>query len=472
MKRLDEVLQYMESNQISMVDLKFCDMRGRWRHLTVPSAAFTEDLMEQGVGFDGSALELKHVKSGDLVLIPDLDTTFPDPFWEVPTLSAVCRIVEADSRQPFPLDPRGIAARAEILLQDSRTADESLWGPEFEFYVFDEAAFSNEPHNAGYSFSSREAGTPVDGRVSPFHNRAGGGYHVLPPADSSCNLRAQITLCLQQMGVPVKYHHHEVGGSGQVEIETPMLGLLAAGDAGMKVKYAARMCAFQRGQHVTFMPKPMYGMAGNGLHFHQMLRKDGENLFYDPQGYGSLSELALFYIGGLLSHGPALLALTNPSTNSYRRLVPGFEAPVKTFYSLGNRSAAIRIPKYAGSAENARMEFRPPDATCNIYLALAAQLLAGLDGIRRKIDPRQAGFGPIDEDVFNLPETRRAAIRNLPHSLEEALQALEADAEFLTSDGIFSRELLDHWIDVKRVHEIRKIEQRPHPYEMELYFDL
>jgi len=471
MKNLEEVRVFVEENAIEMVDLKFCDMAGRWHHLTMPETQLNAKLMDRGVGFDGSALGLKSVKSGDLVLIPDLETAFVDPFWDIPTLSLLCNIHEADSYKSFDLDPRSIVRKAQVLLKSSTVADESLWGPEFEFYIFDSAAFKNESCSAGYSFSSLE-GESGDTSDFPYHNPPSGGYHALPPRDRTYNLRSLMTFHLQEMGVPVKYHHHEVGGSGQVEIETPMLGMLEAGDAGMKVKYVARMTAFQFGLSVTFMPKPMFGVAGSGMHFHQMLRKSGENVFYDSAGYGSLSQIAHYYIGGLLMHGPALLALTNPSTNSYRRLVPGFEAPVNAFFSLGNRSAAIRIPKYAGNPESARMEFRPPDATCNIYLALAAQLLAGLDGIKNKIDPEEAGFGPIDEDIFSWPEARRAKVKSLPRSLEEALQALEKDSDFLTRDGIFQEEMLDQWAEAKREQEIRKIQNRPHPYEMELYFDL
>jgi glutamine synthetase len=276
---------------------------------------------------------------------------------------------------------------------------------------------------------------------------------------------------LEAMGVPIKYHHHEVGSPGQSEIETPMMGMVAAGDAAMLVKYVTKMTAQAHNKVVTFMPKPLYGEAGNGMHFHQHLFKNGDNLFYDADGYGCLSQAALYYIGGLLSHGPALLALTNPSTNSYRRLVPGFEAPINMFFSLANRSAAIRIPKYADQPNSARMEFRPPDATCNIYLALAAQLLAGLDGIRREIDPSEAGFGPIDADVFSWTPTQRDSIQRLPDSLEKALNALQADHDFLLAGEVFSQELIDQWVEHKMRAEFYQVFNRPHPYEMSLYFD-
>jgi glutamine synthetase len=272
--------------------------------------------------------------------------------------------------------------------------------------------------------------------------------------------------------VPVKYHHHEVGGPGQSEIETPMMGLVEAGDATMLVKYVTKMTAVAHNKTVTFMPKPLYGEAGSGMHFHQHLFKGKTNVFYDPKGYGCMSQEALYYIGGLLKHGPALLGLTNPSTNSYRRLVPGFEAPVNAFFSLGNRSAAVRIPKYANQPDTARMEFRPPDATCNVYLALAAQLLAGLDGIINRIDPTEAGFGPIDANIFAWSEAQRSTILKLPGSMREAMQALEDDHEFLLAGGVFSEELIRQWINFKLEGEYYQVRNRPHPYEVSLYFDV
>ena len=281
-----------------------------------------------------------------------------------------------------------------------------------------------------------------------------------------------MSLHLQAMGVPVKYHHHEVGGPGQCEIETPLMGLLEAGDTTMIVKYVTKMVAHRHGQTTTFMPKPLYGEAGSGMHFHQHLFEGGRNVFYDPTGYGLLSQTALYYIGGLLQHGPALLGFTNPSTNSYRRLVPGFEAPVNAFFSIGNRSAAVRIPRYATQPDQVRFEFRPPDAACNVYLALAAQLLAGLDGIRCRIDPTEAGFGPIDADIFSWTDEQRATIRPLPASLKEALDALADDHDFLLAGDVFSKDLIERWIAFKMDEEYYQVRNRPHPYEMELYFDV
>jgi glutamine synthetase len=407
------------------------------------------------------------------VLVPDLGTGVLDPFWAVQTLSFICRTREADGRQQFTADPRGVAERAEAFLRDCGIADASRWGPEFEFYVFDDVRFECGVNRSSYQVDSSEAdwnsGASGSGHHIPLH----GGYHAIPPRDRLYNLRSEICMLLQGMDVPVKYHHHEVGGPGQLEIETPLVGLLAAGDMTMIVKYVTKMAAHRKGQAATFMPKPLYGEAGSGMHFHQQLWQDGRNLFYDADGYGCLSETARHYIGGLLTHAPAVLGLTNPSTNSYRRLVPGFEAPVNNFFSLGNRSAAIRIPKYARQPDTARFEFRPPDATCNVYLALAAQLMAGIDGIRRRIDPEEAGFGPIDADIFSWSDAeRRQRIRSLPASLDEALRALEDDHAFLLEGGVFSEAVLERWISHKRTHEALEVRNRPHPYEVALYFDL
>ena len=469
----EEARRYVEENGVQMVDLKFADLWGSWHHLTIPQSQFVPALMETGVGFDGSAVGLKSVKAGDMVLVPDLSTGFAGLFWDAPTLSFICTTLEADTKAVFLNDPRNIARRAEEHLVESGIADRSQRGPEFEFCVFDSVTYENEMNRAGYSVESSEAawrsGAGGHGHYIPLH----GGYHAIPPKDTLYNLRAEMSLHLRAMGVPVKYHHHhEVGGPGQCEIETPLMGLLGAGDATMIVKYVTKMVAHQHSQTVTFMPKPIYGEAGSGMHFHQHLFKGDQNVFYDPAGYGLLSQTALYYIGGLLLHGSALLAFTNPSTNSYRRLVPGFEAPVNAFFSIGNRSAAVRVPRYATQPDQVRFEFRPPDVTCNAYLALAAQLLAGLDGIRRRIDPTEAGFGPIDADVFSWADEQRAAIRPLPSSLKEALDALATDHDFLLTGDVFSEDLIERWIAFKMDEEYYQVRNRPHPYEMELYFDV
>jgi glutamine synthetase len=389
----------------------------------------------------------------------------------VPTISFLCATLEADTHQPFRHDPRMLATRAEEFLRSSGVGEASLWGPEFEFYLFDGVSYENAMNVAAYRVESREADWKSHelggGYTIPRH----GGYHAIPPQDHLHNARTKISLNLEAMGVPVKYHHHEVGGPGQCEIETRMLPMVRAADVTLLAKYVARMTAREMGMTATFMPKPLFGEAGSGLHFHQQVWRGETNAFYDPAGYGCLSETARFYIGGLLAHGGAVMALTNPSTNSYRRLVPGYEAPVSAIFSLGNRSAAIRIPKYANRPESARLEFRPPDATGNPYLAIAAQLMAGIDGVKRRTDPTALGFGPYDEDVFSWPAEKRAQIKALPTSLDEALDALEHDHEFLLEGDVFSREMLSRWVTRKRSEE-RSVRDRPHPYEIELYYDL
>lgn len=466
-----EARAYAEEHRLKMVDFKFSDLAGRWHHVTVPAAQLDEALMRDGVGFDASSVGLRPVKAGDMVLLPDLATAFRDPFWEVQTLSFICSAFEADTKKPFVRDPRNIAQHAVDYMRDAGIADEASFGPEYEFYVFDSVAFENEVNAASYRVDSREADWQSarggHGHLIPRH----GGYHVIPPKDQLYNLRSEMALVLEELGVPVKYHHHEVGGPGQCEIETPLMTMMRAGDATQIVKYVSKMVAHRHQQTVTFMPKPLYGEAGNGMHFHQLLLKGGKNLFYDAEGYGKLSKVALSYIAGVLLHAPALLAFTNPSTNSYRRLIPGFEAPVNAFFSLGNRSAAIRVPKYADQPETARFEFRPPDATCNVYLALAAQLMAGLDGVRRKLDPSQLGFGPIDDNVFTWSEERRKSIKPLPTSLRQALGAVEADHEFLLAGGVFDEGLIADWVKTK-YDEYYGVLNRPHPFEVALYFDV
>jgi glutamine synthetase len=470
-KSLEQAQAYIRQHQLQMIDFKFSDLAGRWHHVTIPYGQFNEYLMRDGVGFDASAVGLKPLKAGDMVLLPDLATAFRDPFWEAPTLSFICSAFEADTKKPFSRDPRNMALRAEEYLRELQIADHSLWGPEYEFYIFDSVSFENEVNASSYRVDSREAdwqsSRPGHGHLIPRH----GGYHCIPPKDQLYNLRAEMSIMLEDLGVRVKYHHHEVGGPGQCEIETPMMSLLAAGDGTQIVKYVTKMVAHRHNQTATFMPKPLYGEAGSGMHFHQQLCKDAANVFYDEAGYGKLSRTALSYVAGLLHHGAAVLAFTNPSTNSYRRLVPGFEAPINAFFSLGNRSAAVRVPKYADQPDTARIEFRPPDATCNIYLALAVQLMAGIDGIKRGLEPTQLGYGPIDQNIFTWSDEQRRAIKPLPTSLRESLDALERDHEFLLQGDVFDEGQIAEWIRFRR-DEYYAVLNRPHPYEMALYFDV
>jgi glutamine synthetase len=468
---LEQAASFIDEHDIRMVDLRYCDLWGRWRNVTLPAGHFTPELAERGVGFDGSSVGFASVSAGDMVLLPDLATGFVDPFGEAATLAFICSAAEASRRTPVPLDPRTVAARAEAYLRSTGIGDSSRWGPEFEFYLFDGVAYENGMNVASYRVESPEGKWRSHQLGSGYSIPLHGGYQAIPPHDHLHDARTRITLHLQAMGVEVKYHHHEVGGPGQCEIETPMLPLLRAGDVTMMVKYVARMAASRLGMTATFMPKPLFGEAGSGMHFHLQLLRDGVNLCWDEHGYGHSSALARSCIAGLLQHGGAVMALTSPSTNSYRRLVPGFEAPVTAIFSVGNRSAAVRIPGYANRPETARFEFRPPDATANPYLALAAMLMAAVDGVRRDLDPTALGFGPVDEDVFAWPAERRAAIKALPTSLDEAVDALEADHDFLLAGGVFTEELLERWIARKR-QESGEVRNRPHPFEVELYYDL
>jgi len=466
-----EFLAFMRKEEVEAVDLKVCDLVGRWHHVSLPACRVDEGLLEDGVGFDGSNFKgFKRVEAGDMVLMPDVSTAFVDPFFEDLTLSVICSVLEAGTLAPYPRDPRGVARRAEAALRMSGLADEARFGPELEFYLVDRVTYKNDAFGARYEMISGEADANGDGdgywggrRIQPK-----GGYHACPPEDRYFNVRAEMVRMLEAAGVEVRYHHHEVGAPGQQEIEVTMQPLTRAGDVVMMAKYFVRMVAERNGLVATFMPKPFCGEAGTGMHFHQHLFLEGRPLFYAEHAYGRLSPLALSYVAGILSHAGALLALTNPSTNSFRRLVPGYEAPVNAFFSLANRSAAIRIPEYAVRPEEVRIEFRPPDPTCNPYLAMAGMLLAGLDGMKRRLDPTAMGFGPYDENVFEWSEEdRRRRIRPLPDSFEAALQALEEDTAFLLADGVFDEALLRDWCRIGR-DQCMALRLRPHPYEVEL----
>jgi len=462
---VDDLQRFIHEGRVDALDLKFCDLNGRWHHLTLPARTSLGHLFDKGVGFDGSSLAgFSRLESGDLVLLPDPASAFLDPFWESPTVSILCDVAEADSRLPYARDPRGLAKRAEAHLAGTGIADASLWGPEFEFYVFDRVSVENSKRAVSVEIEIDE---PENRHVA---YPPKGGYHLIPPLDRDQELRAFVTRELEKAGVLVHYHHHEVGPMGQNEIEVELETLTRASDIVLTVKHFVRMGAVRFGRTATFMPKPMHGEAGSGMHFHQHLFKEGKPLFHG-EGYAGLSETALHYVAGILDHGRALAAITSPGTNSYRRLVPGFEAPVNLFFSLANRSAAIRVPKYTDGPRERRIEFRPPDGICNPYLAMAAQLLAGMDGIRRKLDPTEMGFGPYDEDSFLWDAERRQTIRPLPGDLDEALDALAEDHAFLLEGGVFSEDLIDAFVRMKREKEILPLSRFPHPFEVELYFD-
>ena len=469
-KDFDEALAFISSEQIGLVDLVYCDLWGRMHHLTLSAREFTPLMMKEGIGFDGSSVGFKHVHAGDMVLLPDFATGFIDLFHSEPTLAFICNTYEADTKALFPFDPRTMVRRAEQQLIDSGVADGSLWGPEFEFYVFDQVSFRNQPDLTLYQIESQEANWGFNYNPNGYALAENQGYHAAPPSDTYFELRDEILVTLAKLGVPTKYHHHEVGGPGQLEIEMPMMGMLQAGDAAMIIKYVTKMVARKHGKTATFLPKPVFGIAGSAMHYHQQLTKGGVNLFYDADGPSLLSKAALGYIGGLLAHAPAVMAFTNPSPNSYRRLVPGYEAPIKAFFSPGNRSAAIRIPKYATQPNEVRMEFRPPDATGNSYLSMAAMLLAGMDGIENAIDPTAEGYGPINENIFDWTEEQRETIKSLPTSVETAMHALEVDNAFLKVGGIFDDALIETWVKEQR-KEAYEVMLRPSPFEVERYYD-
>lgn len=473
-KNLEEAKKYCVNNNIKMVDFKMIDLLGRWRHLTIPIERFNEDIMNSGIGFDGSNYGFAPLEKSDMIFIPDLSTAFTEPFTEEPTLSMIGDVyVIGTDNERFDQDPRAVANKAEEYMRATGIADEMRTGPEFEFYVFDHVSYEVKPNTAGFRIDAEQAewNSANPQQNLGFKAALKGGYHITPPIDKLHDLRTKMCLLLEERGVPVKYHHHEVGGPGQLEIEVELGHMREMADRTMVIKHVIKNAAYAAGKSATFMPKPIMDEAGSGMHVHMHLFKEGKPIFFDPNGYSQLSQEALYFIGGLLQHAPALCALTNPSTNSYKRLVPGYEAPVSICFATSNRSAVIRVPGYAKSPEQKRFEIRNPDATCNPYYAYAALLMAGLDGIQRKLDPTELGFGPYDVNLYNLPEEEQAKIKPLPKSLEEALAALERDHEFLLKGGVFPKRLLEIWIEKKR-EELNEFNRIPHPAEFPLYYDL
>ena len=465
-----KALKYIADHEIAMVDLKVVGIAGQWLHVTIPARNFTQKHFEEGVGYDGSSgAGFAKVESGDVAALPEPETAFIDPFWERPTISFLCGTVTADTKQPLAADPRAIARRAEAHLRCSGIADEAWMAPEFEFHVFDRLEVINEPYYTCVRVECSEVES--DGTSPAIAARR--GYMRVPPVEQLHDLRSDICMMLEGMGIPVRYHHHEVGAPGQCEIEIDLDTLVRVADRTMLIKYVIKNLARQRGKLATFMPKPVYGEAGNGMHVHQKLDKGGKPLFYDERkkNYANLSDTALWYIAGLLCHGGALTGLTNPSTNSFKRLVEGHEAPVNLFFSLANRSAAIRVPRYAVAPRDKRIEYRPPDFTGNSYLSLASMLMAGLDGIRQKLDPSEHDFGPFDMDVAGQGEAFKRKITPLPRSLYDAVAALDRDRDFLLQGEVFPSSFIDAWIATKRADETAEIAARPHPYEYHLYLD-
>ncbi|MDR2945854.1 MAG: type I glutamate--ammonia ligase [Candidatus Adiutrix sp.] len=473
--KLDEAKKFIADNGIKMVDFMMIDLNGRWRHLTIPAGRLTEHTLKHGIGFDGSNYGFAPVEKSDMVFVPDLGSAYVDEFAEVPTLAMIGEVfvIDLPENRRFDQDPRNVAYHAQEFMRKTGLADEMRIGPEFEFHVFDHVSYAVQPNGSKYRVDTSQAewNTGDEGRNLGYKMARKSGYHMAPPLDILSGFRSRVTMLMEKQGIAVKYHHHEVGGPGQLEIEVEFGGLLEMADKTMMTKYLIKNTAVAENKTATFMPKPIFAEAGNGLHVHMHLFKDGQPLFYDADGYSQLSETALHFIGGLLTHARALCAFTNPSTNSYKRLVPGYEAPVTIGYATSNRSSVIRIPAYAKAPQDKRFELRSPDGTCNPYYAYAAILMAGLDGVQKKIDPHKEGFGPYDFNLYNLTPEEQKKIRQLPRSLDEALDALIADHGFLTAGNVFPQRLIDLWIANKRA-EAARYNQLPQPVEFEMYYDL
>jgi len=466
------VLELIKEQGIKMVDLRFTDLLGAWQHFSVPAAMLTEDDFSDGLGFDGSSIRgFQAIHESDMLVTPDPTTAFVDPALKISTLSIICDIRDPLTHQPYSRDPRYIARKAETYLKDSGIADTAYFGPEAEFFLFNDVRFDQTPNSGYYFLDSDEAiwnsGRDNGGKNLGYRPRAKEGYFPVPPLDQLQDVRSQITLNLIAAGIEVEVHHHEVATAGQCEIDMRFKPLLQMADQLLLYKYIVKTTARELGYSATFMPKPLLGDNGNGMHVHQSLWKNGEPLFFDERGYALLSDTARHYIGGLLLHTPALMALCAPTTNSYRRLVPGFEAPINLVYSQRNRSAAIRIPTYSSAPKARRIEFRAPDPTCNPYLAFSAMLLAGIDGIKQKIEPP----APLDVDIYELGAAEKRHIRGTPGSLAESLDALERDHEFLFAGNVFTEDLIATYLDYKRSRELAEVQIRPHPYEFFLYYD-
>ncbi len=468
-----DVLSLVESEEYEFVDLRFCDLPGQVQHFTVPVHQLTEDSFQDGFGFDGSSIRgFQDIQESDMLLIPDPTTAVDDVFRSRKTLILYCFVNDPITNAPYEKDPRYVAKKAEDYLVSTGIADTSYWGPEAEFYIFDDVRFGQN-QNSGYYFLDSIEGAWNSGEFEEGGNlgykpRYKEGYFPVPPTDHFQDLRSEMTHNLEAAGITIEVQHHEVGTSGQAEIDMRYDTLLRTADNVTLYKYIVKSTAWEAGRSVTFMPKPIFEDNGSGMHTHQSLWKDGETLMYDESGYAGLSDLARWYIGGLLKHAPAILAFAAPTTNSYHRLVPGYEAPVNLVYSSRNRSAAVRIPQYSQAPAAKRLEFRCPDPSCNPYLSFAAMLMAGLDGVQNQIEPHD----PVDKDIYDLPPAELAGLPSVPGSLPEALAALEADNEFLLQGGVFTEGLIESWIEYKRVHEVDPVRLRPHPYEFHLYYDI
>ena len=472
-KSVKDIIKFIEDNDIKMVDFKMVDINGQYRHVTIPAKNFSEETMKNGIGFDASNYGYAVVEKSDMVFIPDPDTAVVDPFCEIPTLSMTgnAMIIDAPENRPLPQYPRNIIKAAVKAMQDSGVADTMYILPEFEFYLFDEVTWGVDGSYIGATVDAKQSywNSAVEGKgvIVPKQKN----YHIAKPFDTSYECRSEMCMHMTDAGIKINYHHPEVAASGQFEIEPQLGEVVHMADATMMIKYIIHNTALKYGKSATFMPKPIYGEAGSGMHVHMLLMKDGQPVFSDDNGYARLSETAHYFMGGLLKHIASLCAITNPSTNSFKRLVPGFEAPVTVGYATSNRSAVIRIPAYAKAPELRRFELRNPDATCNPYFCYAAILMAGLDGIKNKIDPHANGWGPYDVNLYHLSDEEKAKLSHLPTSLPEALDALEADHDYLTEGGVFPIELINNLIKTKRA-ECAELAKIPTPAEFDKYYNL
>ncbi len=466
-----EILKLIQDHSIEFVDFKFCDFVSTWQHFSVPAEQLKESSFEDGFGFDGSSIRgWQVINESDMLMLPDPKTAFVDPFTKAATLSLTCTIIDPVTREPYSRDPRNVAQKAEEYLRSTGLADTVYCGPEVEFFIFDEVRFANEAHRASFLVDSIEGIWNSDRMENPnlgHKPRHKEGYFPVAPTDSLQDIRSDMVLTMKKCGIDVEAHHHEVATAGQCEIDMLFRNLVLAADQVLLYKYIVKNVAKMYGKTVTFMPKPLYGDNGSGMHVHMSLWKDGKPLFAGNQ-YAGLSEMALHFIGGLLKHASSILAFAAPTTNSYKRLVPGYEAPVNLAYSQRNRSAAVRIPMYSPSPKAKRVEFRPPDPSSNPYLAFSAMLMAGLDGIQNRIDPGD----PLDKDIYDLPPEELAEIECVPGSLDGALQALAADHDFLLKGDVFTQDVIDKWIEYKTLKEVDALRLRPHPYEFHLYYDI
>jgi glutamine synthetase len=467
-----EVLEYAKENDVAVVDLRFTDWPGVQQHCSFPLGAIDESTFEEGLGFDGSSIRgWQDIHESDMLMLPDATTGFIDPFFEHPTLVLLCSIVDPITKENYSRDPRWIAKKAENYLQLSGIGDTAYFGPEAEFFVFNSARFDTSYNEGYYHLDSLEgkwrSGAEEEGGNLAYKPRYKQGYFPVPPMDSMQDLRTEMALQMEKLGIAVEAHHHEVGTGGQAEIDMKFTTLVKMADQLLTYKYIVKNVARECGLTATFMPKPLFEDNGSGMHTHQSIWKDGKPLFAGD-AYAGFSQLGLWYIGGILKHSCAIAAFSNPTTNSYKRLVPGFEAPVNLAYSSRNRSAACRIPMYSPSPKTKRVEVRYPDPSCNPYLTFAAMLMAGLDGVENKIDPGE----PLDKDIYALTPEEAEGVPVMPASLEEAIDELENDHEFLLRGDVFTEDALQMWIEYKREHEIAPVNARPHPHEFELYFDI